>query len=278
MTFQDQYIATGADGRIDNISIHGESVTIDKSSQYRLNCAFSNDNIFIAVGEHGSIVYSVDGKVFNQAKSGTDKNIRGITSRNGLIITGAENGTILTSQDGKVWNLVETKAKGNILSLSSNNSFFIGVTDAGEIIKSTDGYKWEIKDYNKEYAGFNPYLKFKKILAVDNNIIIIGTHEDGSPAILSSSLGTVWAERLSVYIDEEDRINYLTNTPNDLAYDPDQEQFILGCENGELFTLPGCSKCNKLIKISECDLNAIIYDNSFLLIGAADYSVLIQRL
>ena len=276
--FRDKYIAIGADGRIANISIHGESVTIDHSSQSRLNCAFSNDNIFIAVGDHGSIVYSVDGKVFNQAKSGTDKNISGITSRNGLIVAGAENGTILTSRDGKVWNLSETKAKGNILSLSSNNSFFIGVTDAGEIIKSINGLKWEIKDYNKEYAGYNPYSKFRKILAVKNNIIIIGIHEDGSPSILTSSLGSVWAERLLVYFDEEDTINYLKNTPVDLTYDPDQDQFILACKNGELFTLPSCSKCNKLIKISESDLNAIVYDNNFLLVGDADYSVLIQRL
>ena len=278
VTFQDKYIAIGADGRIDNISIHGESITIDSSCQSKLNSAYANANLFIAVGEHGSVIYSTDGNAFIRAESGTNKNINGITTKNGLIIAGAEDGTLLASRDAKVWHLIKTNAKGNILSLSSNNSLFIGVTDAGEIIKSTDGVKWEIRDYNKEYAGYNPYSKFKKILAVDYNIIIIGTHEDGSPSILSSSLGNVWAERLSVYFDEEDNINHLTSVPADITYDPDRDQFILACKNGELFTLPSCSKCNKLIKISEIDLNAILYNNNLLLIGDADYSVLIQRL
>ncbi|MBN2425319.1 MAG: hypothetical protein JXR46_03600 [Calditrichaceae bacterium] len=276
--FRDKYIAIGTDGRIDNISIHGEKLTIDSSCQYKLNSAFSNVNLFIAVGEHGLIIYSTDGNTFIRAESGTDKNISGITFKNGLIIAGAEDGALLTSRDAKVWNLIKTKAQGNILSLSSNNSLFIGVTDAGEIIKSTDGVKWEIRDYNKEYAGYNPYSKFKKILAVDNNIFIIGTHEDGSPSILFSSLGNVWAERLPVYYDDKGSVNYLISEPNDITYDPDQDQFILACEKGELFTLPGCSKCNKLIKISESDLSAIIYYNNFLLIGDADYSVFIQRL
>jgi hypothetical protein len=276
--FRDQFIAVGTDGRIDRISKSGEITPIDHSNTYRLNNAYADDKIFITVGERGTILYSTDGKTLFHPESGTDKNIYGITSKNKFIIAGADSGIILTSKNGKSWDHLWTKAKGNILSLSSNNTFFIGVTDAGEIIKSNDGIHWNIQDYNKEYAGYNPYSKFAKVLAVEKSIIIIGTHEDGSPSILTSSLGNVWTERLTNFYKDQNIIGHLTNTPNGITYNPGQDEFILACDEGALFTLPACTKCNKYIKISENDFNALIYNDSYLLVVGADYSVAIQRL
>lgn len=275
--FNNKYFVVGSDGRIDCISKSADRIPVDDSNKFKLNCAFSNEEILLTVGDFGTIMYSSDGKNFYQAVSGTEKNIYGITSKKGLIIAGADNGIILTSKDGKSWNNVPTEIKGNILSLSSNNSFFIGVTDLGEIIKSVDGTKWEIKDYNKEYAGYNKYTKFKKILATQNSIVIIGEHEDGSPSILYSSLGNVWAERLPVYHDERGMISYLTKKPNDITYNPDKDQFILACDDGELFVLPTCTKCNEYSKISENNLNAIIYVKNCLLIVGEGFSVFIQN-
>jgi len=113
--FRDKYIAVGADGRIDCISKSGESVPIDNSSRYKLNGAYANDEILIAVGEHGTILYSFNGKSLSHAESGSVKNINGITLRNGLIIAGTESGIILISNDGKLWGPIKTKAKSNVL-------------------------------------------------------------------------------------------------------------------------------------------------------------------
>jgi hypothetical protein len=141
-----------------------------------------------------------------------------------------------------------------------------------------DGIHWDIQDYNKAYAGYNKYSKFKKILAAENGIVIIGEHEDGSPSILFSALGNVWAERLPVYHDNRGKVFYLTNKPNGITYDPERDQFILACDHGELFSLPNCSKCNQYKKISESDLNAIIYADNCLLIAGEDYSLFIHQL
>lgn len=276
--FRDTFVAVGTDGRIDGISKSGEIVPVDHSNQYKLNCAFSNDEILIAAGDNGKILYSFDGKDFYHAESGMDMNINGMTFKNGLILAGADKGKILISKDGKSWKNVPTDAMGNILSLSANNSFFIGITDAGEIIKSFDGIHWEIKDYNKEYAGYNKFSKFKKILAAQNSIVIIGEHDDGSPSILFSSIGNVWAERLPVYHDDEGMVSCLTNRPNGITHDSGRDEFILACDNGELFSLSSCQKCNKYIKIAENDLNVLIYADNFLLVAGDDYSVFIQRL
>jgi hypothetical protein len=276
--FRDRFIAVGTNGRIDCITKSGEKIPADNHGTHNLKCAFSNDEILIAAGEYGIILYSFDGNNFYRAESGTNKNINGITFKNGLLIAAADSGTILTSKDGKSWNNIQTYAKGNILSLSANNSFFIGITDEGEIIKSLDGINWEIKDYNKEYAGYYMYSKFKKIKASPNSIIIIGTHDDDSPSILFSSLGNVWTERVPVYHDDQGAMRYLTQKPNGITYDPDRDQFILACDNGELFILPTCTKCNKYTKISETDFNAIIYADNCLLIVGEEFSVFIQRL
>lgn len=275
--FKGNFIAVRSDGRIDCISKSGEKVTVDSSCKYNLNCAFSNEEILIAAGDYGTMLYSLDGKYFQRADSVTDKNIYGITSKNGFIIAGTDRGAILTSKNGKSWNIIPTEIKGNIISFSANNSFFIGITDAGEIIKSFDGINWEIKDYNKDYAGYNRYTRFKKILAAQNSIVIIGIHDDGSPSILFSSLGNVWAERLPVYYDDQGMDSYLTNKPNGLTYDPGRDQFILACDDGELFSLQTCTKCNEYQKISENDLNAIIYVNNCLMIVGDEFSVFIQK-
>ncbi len=274
--FRNSFFAFGTDGRIDCISRSGDKAPIEHSNKSKLNCAFSNDEILLAAGDHGTIMYSIDGKGFYQVESGTDKNINGIASKNGLIITCADGGLILASKDGKSWNIIRTETKGNIISLTANNSFFIGITDEGEIIKSFDGVRWEIKDYNKEYAGYNKYAKFKKILAAQNSIVIIGTHDDNSPSILFSSLGNVWAERIPFYIDDKG-MDCLVKEPNDITYNSEYDEFILACDDGELLCLPACNKCNEYMKVSENDLNAVLYaDNSLIVVGEG-FSVFIQN-
>jgi hypothetical protein len=276
--FKDTFIAVGTDGRIDCISKSGEKVPVDSSGKYNLNCAFSNDELIIAAGDHGTILYSSDGKNFYQVESGTEKKINGITFKNGLLVAGTDRGTILVSKNGKFWNALSTQIRGNILSLSANTSFFIGVSDSGEIVKSVDGITWEIQDYNREYAGYNQYSIFRKILASPNSIVIIGIHKDGSPSIVCSSLGNVWTERPPIYQDDQGVVQGLTNKPNGIAYDPERDQFVVVCDNGELLVLPPCSKCNKWAKISERNFHAIFYFNNCLLIVGEEFSVLIQRM
>jgi hypothetical protein len=195
-----------------------------------------------------------------------------------VLIAGADGGTILTSKKGISWNVVPTEIKGNILSLSASNSCFIGITDSGEIIKSFDGMTWDIQNYNKEYTGYNQRSKFRKIYASPNSIVIIGTHDDGSPSILFSSLGSVWAEREPIYEDEQGRFSCLTQKPNAITYDSERDQFIVACDHGELFSLPSCSKCDKYMKIAEVNLHALIYFDNHLLIVGDEFSVFIQRL
>ena len=276
--FKGGYFAVGTDGRIDRISPSGEKMRVDSSCRYELRCALSNDEILLAAGDHGTILFSFDGRSFYRAKSGTEKTINGIASKDGLFIAGADSGTILASIDGKTWNSFSVAVRGNIASVSANPSFFIGVSDSGDIIKSVDGRNWKLQHFNKEYNGYIKYTKFRKIVASPYSIIIIGTHDDGSPSILTSSLGNVWAERAPIYKDDRGAVQSLTATPNGITYDPDRDQFVLVCDNGGLLTLPSCPECSKYAKISEADLHALICTNNSLVIVGDEYSVFTERL
>ena len=275
--YNGKFLAVGNDGKIDYINSSGEKAQVANAYKNTLNCVISSDQIVVAAGDNGIILFSSDRQVFTKVESGTDKNINGMAFRNDLLIAGADKGTILISKNGETWNSKHLEVKGNIVSISANDSYWIGITDRGEIIRSYDGLNWEIKDYNKEYSGYNKSCIFKKVLLTENRIVIIGTHDDGSPAVLFSSLGNVWTERLLIYYDDQGIIRSLTNKPNGITYDPAGDQFILACDNGVLFSLPSCTKCNVYAKISTNNLCAIICTGDYLLIVGEEFSISVIR-
>jgi len=273
MFFDGRYFAVGTDGRIDYISSSGEKSAVVTNSRNNLNCIAGNGQVVVVAGDNGTMLFSSDGKAFLSIESGTDSNINGISYRNGLFVAGADGGTILISKNGNSWSMIKSETRGNIVSVTSNDSFFMGVTDRGEILTSKDGFNWAIRDYNKEYSGYNKSCVFKKVLAANNRIVIIGRHNDNSSAVLFSSLGNVWAERSLVYDDDQGIMRFLTNEPNAITYDSVRDQFILACDKGEIFTLPSCSKCNESAKISASDLYAITCTGNILVSVGREFSV-----
>lgn len=275
--FQNRIIAVGNGGRIDIIDKSGEKIKVSGSGSYNYNCAVTVDDLLIVAGDNGTIMYASNDLRFTKAESGTDFNIHSMSVKSGLLIAGADKGSILISKNGKTWSMLQTQVAGNIISVAANDSFFIGISDKGEILKSADGMNWQVTDYNKVYKGYNKYCNFTKIIASKSSIAIIGTYEDGSPSIIFSSLGNVWTERLLIYDDEKGITRYLESKPNDVTYDQDRDQFILACDNGVLFSLPGCTKCNTYAKISSHDLYAIFYGDNYLVVTGDGYYVSVIR-
>jgi hypothetical protein len=275
--YDGKFLAVGNDGGIDYINSSGRKASVANACRNTLNCVISIDQIVVAAGDDGTVLFSSHGKAFTKVESGTDKNINGIAYKNELLIAGADKGTILISKNGKIWSSKHLEVKGNIVSVASNDSFFLGITGNGEIIKSDDGFNWEIKDYNKEYSGYNKSCTFKKVIAAGNRIVIIGSHDDGTPAVLFSSLGNVWTERSLIYNDDHGMIQFLTNEPNDITYDLVHDQFILACDNGEIFSLPSCTKCNASVTISNNDLYAVICTDDLLLSAGEEFFINIMK-
>ena len=278
VVYNNGFLAVGTDGRIDIIAKSGEKKAVRSNSSDNLNCVINADQTLIAVGDKGTILISPDGNIFNKASSGTVRNINGITLFNSILVAGADGGTILISKNGTVWSIINLQLKGNIVSVTANKSSCFGVTDTGEIIKSSDGINWEITDFNRQYAGYYKPCSFRRALLTENRIVLIGKHTDGTPAVLFSTIGNVWTERMLNYTDDQGMPGMLNNTPNDITYDPVDDQFFLACDDGEILSLPSCTKCNVLSKVTGKDLNGIINADGLLLSVGEDFFVNILNL
>ncbi len=276
--YNNGFLAVGTDGRIDHISKSGNKKSAISNCTTDLNCIVNTDQTIIVAGDEGTVLISTDGIIFNKAESGTDRNINGITLLNGILIAGADKGMILVSKNGTAWSGIDLQLKGNIVSVTANKSSCFGVTDYSEIIHSKDGINWKITDFNKEYSGYYKPCIFNKALLTDNRIVLIGKHNDGTPAVLFSTIGNVWTERLLNYTDDQGMPGMLQNIPNDITYDPVDDQFFLACEDGEILSLPSCTKCNVLSKVTGSDLNGIIYAGGLLLSVGDDFFVNILKI
>ena len=125
------------------------------------------------------------------------------------------------------------------------------VTDAGEILRSADGAAWTAFDFNAQYAGFYPKMRWFAVAAGGGSVMVAGLDADGPLAVFTSSRGTVWSARSLEYTLEGERAE-LDVTPVSLSYDPLRDSFFLCGSQGTLFEMPGCSHCNRLTRYP-CD-------------------------
>ena len=266
------FIAFGTGGRIDRISFAGDPVTLNNPfTNVTLNEAVTDGKSVIVAGDKGTFLYSADGESYNRLLTGNNTDINTVTLFGRYFIAGADSGIIFLSLNGSAWSRLELQIKGNIVSLSADETRCAGVTDRGEIIMSNDGLNWEIFDYNKIYKGFTRPCRFRKVLTAGKRIAVVGVHDDNTPVVLFSAMGKVWTERLLNYTDVNGQNGYLENLPNDLAYDPVEDQYLVACDNGEVLSLPPCTKCNSLVRIGSADLYAVSCSDNFAAVAGSDF-------
>ena len=267
--YKNGFIAVGSDGRIDRISLSGTVTKSEKFPDVNFNCLISDDQMIMAAGDNGNVVIASDSGTFHKINSGTDENINSLTLFDGVVIAGTDGGEILYGDSKGFYQMIQLNLKGKIVSVSSNASDCFGVTDDGEIIHSKDGTNWNVFDFNKVYDGFYKPCNFRKALVTEENrIAVIGTHKDGSPAVLFSSQGNVWTERSLNYTDDQGNDGYLEAAPNDIIYIDFEDQYYIACDSGMLMILPNCTHCNTLTGISNTNLEGISLNaNTMILVG-----------
>ena len=121
------------------------------------------------------------------------------------------------------------------------------VTEAGEILRSPDGETWTTFDFNAQYAGFYPRMRWRAVAAGGGSVMVAGLDADGHLGVFVSSRGTVWSPRSLDY--KEDGVQRVLDVvPTSLSYDPIRDSFFLCGSQGTLFEMPGCSHCNRLTR------------------------------
>lgn len=270
--YADGFIAVTNNGRIDWISDKGKVTQTKKFEGEIFSSLLVNTHQVIVLGLHGQIFFFENDSSFYKIESQSNNSIKCLTLFKNKIIAGCENGEIAIGENPNSFKYLKLEVKGNIVSLSTRTKDCYGVTDQGEIIHTTDGLNWTIFDFNSVYKGFYKACNFVKIETSSKQIAVIGINEDNSPQLLFSSKGNVWTERTLNYADENGAHNSLSDIPTDIYYDTANDQFILTLTNGRLMTLPSCSHCQKIYKISNENFIAIAGNGSMIMIvGTNNY-------
>jgi hypothetical protein len=106
----------------------------------------SADDLFVAVGNAGTVITSPDGTTWTTRTSGTANQLNAVTysSANDLFVAVDASGIVITSPDGTTWT-TRTSGTTNALSAvtySSADDLFVAAGGGGVVLTSPDGTTW----------------------------------------------------------------------------------------------------------------------------------------
>ncbi len=165
-----------------------------------LNGVAYDGNIYVAVGEYGTILVSDDGIDWKINSSPTPYVLHDIIWAQGEFIAVGGNGTIITSTDGMTWMIQKSGVTATLRSIVWNGSIFMVVggdrsyppeVTPSMIITSTDGIMW-----TEQLSGSVEPLY--DLIWADNKFIAVGGDFLFSPygaLVLTSVDGITWSNK-----------------------------------------------------------------------------------
>ena len=145
--------------------------------------------------------------------------------------------------DGHFIGQESLPVQGRLRGLAADGNVLWAVTDAGEILHRNGTSEWTVLDFNDQYDGYYPTMEFWAVAAGGGSVMVAGISPGGTPAVFTSSRGTVWSERSLDYSELGSTFTF-SALPMALSYDSVQDRFYLLGSDGEELALPGCSHCN----------------------------------
>jgi hypothetical protein len=277
VAFGDGFIAVSEKGSINWISGDGKIVQSETIPDVKFNTVTANEKYLVAAGRNGAIYCAKEDRVFKPIRSETVKNVNCLTLFKNKVLAGYNSGELRIGSLDQKLEFANVELTGNIQSLSSNEAYCYGLTDHGEIFYTSNGTEWNVIDFDEMYIGYYQTCTFSKILVTQNQIAVVGENTDGEPVLYFSSKGSVWTERPLLYTDEDGFKAKLNEVPRDIFYDAMHDQYLLLLAQGKLMTIPACSHCHQLYKITDAEIYAISgNDKHIILVGENGYIKLIN--
>ena len=157
------------------------------------------DDGFVLASAHGMLYWTdIDGNPTDSVRVKTD--IAGIEVRDGYVLTVSPDCMVMkVERNGKSRRLCSRQIANNadkVVGIAClGNKIFI-LTAYGTIL-STDNDCQECvsQDFNGTYFLYYDQTRFRAICASGNSFFIAGIHDDGSPAVYTSTAGNIWSER-----------------------------------------------------------------------------------
>jgi hypothetical protein len=275
--FGDGFAAVSENGCIKWISGNGRIVHSKTINDITFSTVVASGKTLVSAAIDGTIYYAKEDLDFKPIHGGTVKTVNCLTLFKNKVLAGYNSGELQIGSFDEKLEFANVELNGNILSLSSNEAYCYGLTDHGEIFHTSDGENWTVIDFNEMYKGYYPSCTFNKILVTQKQIAVVGRNIDGEPVLYLSSKGNVWTDRPLIYTDEEGFKVKLNEVPRDMVYDALHDQYLLLLAQGRLMTIPSCSHCHQLYKITDADIYAISgNDKNIILVGENDHIELID--
>ena len=177
-----QFLAVGESGAIVS-SLDGTNWTAQSlRTATDLNGVTFGGGLFVAVGEGGVILTSPDGVTWTPRRYGASDSLTSVAYGNGHFA--AVGSTIVTSTNGTTWEPQSTSVN-NFNGVTFGNGLFVAVTRSGKIWTSPDGGEWEPRN-----SGTSAELE--AVIFGNGQFVAVGD----SGVILTSPNGEVWTRRL----------------------------------------------------------------------------------
>ena len=181
-----------------------------KYSSINLNGVGANQNVFVAVGENGTILRSNNGESWTGVStSSVTTNLNHVHYANGQWIAVGVAGTIVRSSDnGITWNVVSAGSTFDLNRVGYANSVWVAIGQSGMVLNSVDTNTW----YNK-FVGVG--TDFNGLAFGDNKFVTVGL----SSNIYSSQFETVSAAGTAT-VSAAGSISAININEGGFGYDP----------------------------------------------------------
>jgi hypothetical protein len=171
------------------------------TSQSLQSVAFGN-GVYIAVGDHGTILYSTDTVTWIPQVSGTTNRLYGVKyGSNGFVAVGVSapgvSSTILNSTNGITWTRQISPVTNQLSAVCFGSGRYVAAGSQGIILTSTDAVNWTAINtgapYNFNGADAGSVLIGSGGNHVENIFVVVGD----SGTIMTSYDGLSWTVRSS---------------------------------------------------------------------------------
>ena len=221
---------------------------------------------FVMASSDGMLYWTdIDGNTTDSVKLRTD--IVGIEVCDGSVLTVSSDCTVMKVQrNGRTSRLCRSQIKNGadrVVGIACIDRKILILTRSGTILSTdNDCEEFTALDFNGTYFLYYEHTMFSAICASDNSIFIAGVLDDGMPAVYTSSEGNIWSQRTLTYTESGQTLE-LEQEPLCLAYDGRMDRFVLGCTDGYVFYMPGCSHCNSIEHKSSDDIKALAFNTGY---------------
>lgn len=277
---KDTYVAVGKISSFDNLSPIFTAIGVgttafleqNKVNAKNLNSVATNDIIFVAVGNDGTIFTSTDAKIWSLTIQTTQKLNKVIWDGTRFVIVG-NNATIITSKNGTSWDIKNSvNITDNLTNISHYNGIYVCLTENQDLYYSFDLSNWERRITNQ--SNVLKDLKFVSSLSHSGRYIFVGSGATAfysepiynkASAVTSTTNGIVTSVSIT-----NGGFGYSQNNPPPVIFEsikPNKEKIYSIKAKGDFGNLIGINTVGIGVSSLEFILKSESYDNSTLGIG-----------